>query len=153
VDAAVVSADGRVRLDEVGVARQWPSVADLATDYLRYIRSSGTAKEDDDVAAWVCVIDLVSEPAWSGAVDLIDELLRQAATEYEIGMIAAGPLDELVLPGEQGPRFIESIEARTHAPTGGGHRLSPGLARSRRCRGRESATGRIWCSPRGRIDA
>jgi hypothetical protein len=109
VYSARVDADGRVQLDGIDVAKEWPSVAALAADYLRYERLSGEAKEADDMAAWECVFDLVSEPAWAGAVNLIDELLRQA-NEDEVGMIAAGPLEELVVPREQGPRFIDAIE-------------------------------------------
>ncbi|HEY2299856.1 MAG TPA: hypothetical protein VGH43_19155 [Jatrophihabitans sp.] len=60
VIAAEVTADGRVRLDGIDFAREWASVSALTEDYLRYERLPARAKEADDMAAWECVIDLVS---------------------------------------------------------------------------------------------
>jgi hypothetical protein len=103
MDDASVGTDGQVRLDERNLVREWPALTELVADYWRYQRLSGRAREADDMAAWVCVHDLVGVPAWDRVIDLIDELLTQAADAGEVGLVAAGPLEELVLPAEQGP--------------------------------------------------
>ena len=111
MDNASVSSDGRVRLVEYDKVREWSSLVELAADYWRYQRLNGRQREADGMAAWTCVHDLVGEPAWEGSLDLIDALLS-AADDGEIGLLAAGPLEELVYPVGQGPDFISGIEAR-----------------------------------------
>ena len=63
------------------------------------------------MAPWFCVHDLVGNLAWNGSLELIDVLLAQAADD-EIGFVAAGPLEELVYPVEQGRLVIVGIESR-----------------------------------------
>lgn len=111
MDSASVDPDGRVRLDDSVETRAWPSLGDLVADYWRYQRLPRRAKASGDMAAWTCVYDLVSDPAWDRALDLIDALIAQASA-YELGDVGAGPLEELVVPVAQGPRFITELETR-----------------------------------------
>lgn len=115
---AVVEADGRVRLDDAEFHREWVSLAALASDYLAYVRLSGKAKASADMAAWECVHDLTTPPAWLGAVDLIDALLAAASTDDDVGMIAAGPLWDLMSEPDEARRFIDAIETRARQDSG-----------------------------------
>ncbi len=62
------------------------------------------------MAAWECVHDLVGEPAWERAVDLIDALLAQASDDGEAMLVGAGPLEDLLSPRTQGAMFIAGVE-------------------------------------------
>lgn len=111
MDLASVTLGGHVRLDDVGEVTDWPSLSEVAADYWRYQRLPDRDKKADDMAARTCVHDLVGEPAWSDALELIDVLLSHAV-DGEVGLVAAGPLEELVLLAAQGPTFIPGIETR-----------------------------------------
>jgi hypothetical protein len=112
MDAVSISSEGRVRLDEYDLVRDWLSLAELASDYWRFHRLPCPEQDADHMAAWTCVHDLVGEPAWEGALTLLDAVLAQAADDDEIGLVAAGPLEELVCPAGQGPLFISGLEFR-----------------------------------------
>ncbi|WP_375504752.1 hypothetical protein [uncultured Jatrophihabitans sp.] len=106
MDSAWVGPDGRVRLDGFDTVREWSSLADLAANYWRYQRLPNRARATAEMDAWDCVHDLVGEPAWEGAVELIASLLEVATDDDEVGLVAAGPLEELLEPVDQGPRSL-----------------------------------------------
>jgi hypothetical protein len=113
MDEVAVDRDGRVRLHATcgGVRREWQSLPDLATDYVAFVKLSSEAMDSADWAAWDCVEDLTDRPAWAGVVDLIGALLA-AAGDDAVGLIAPGPLWEIINDPAEAPRFIDEIEAR-----------------------------------------
>lgn len=111
MESASVDPEGRVRLDGSVETGAWPSLGDLVAGYWRYQRLPRRARALADMAAWTCVYDLVSEPAWRRALDLIDVLIAQANV-HELGDVGAGPIEELGVPAAQGRRFITELETR-----------------------------------------
>jgi len=69
------------RTDDLG--HRWVSLHDLAADYWRWQRLSEQAKQEDEMAAWSCVDDLMRTPV-PQALDVIQALLDLAETDQEL---------------------------------------------------------------------
>jgi hypothetical protein len=121
---ARIDDDGRVRYDDLGTPYEWASLQDLAADYWRWQRLPRQEQEDDRMAAWSCVDDLMDRPA-PVALDVIEALLILAKSDQERCDVGAGPLEDLLSHRGHGERFVDEVERRA--------RNSPGLRDALSC--------------------
>jgi hypothetical protein len=108
--------DGRLRwtglgADSTDVTYNWSSFAALAADYWRYHHLTGRAKEEDDMAAWACVTDLMEDPSPRWA-DVLQALVDGAESDDDLGMIGAHAIEDLVRFNGHGDEVIAEIEVR-----------------------------------------
>ena len=106
---AVIDRDGVVSYDDLG--HRWVSLHDLAADYWRWQRLSEQAKQEDEMAAWSCVDDLMRTPV-PQALDVIQALLDLAETDQELCNVGAGPLEDLLSHFGHGEQFVDEVERR-----------------------------------------